>query len=243
MAEYTDYLRRRSNPPTNLTEIIGAVRSRWRMKLLLRGAVRIVAVTVAFLLVAAFALESVRFSIPSIIAARVLLFVALGASAYWFLFRPMRRSVTDEQVALYLEEHDPTLEASLLSAVEASQNGRDASPALIQKLVDQAGAACAEKGSARRAEETPLRGWGVGVAALAAAAAHAVTVAPAFPRNALSAILPAQPSVERAAPYRIEATPGATTIPKGADQPITARLAGFNAEDAVLMVRTGDAAQ
>jgi hypothetical protein len=64
-----------------------------------------------------------------------------------------------------------------------------------------------------------------------------VLLGPAFLRNAVSAILLIQRSVEAAAPYRIEVTPGNATVPKGADQTIAARLAGFAAADASLMVR------
>ena len=42
-------------------------------------------------------------------------------SVFWFVVRPLRRRVTDDQVALYLEEHEPTLEATVLSAVEGLQ--------------------------------------------------------------------------------------------------------------------------
>ena len=51
----------------------------------------------------------------------------------------MERAVTDEQVALYLEEREPSLQASLISAVEASREGRAwQSSALVGKLVQQA---------------------------------------------------------------------------------------------------------
>ncbi|MGH6692710.1 MAG: DUF4175 family protein, partial [Gammaproteobacteria bacterium] len=56
-------------------------------------------------------------------------------------------------------------------------------------------------------------------------------------RNALSAILLVQRSVEASAPYRIEVVPGNATVPKGADQTVTAKLMGFAAEDASVMVR------
>jgi hypothetical protein len=81
------------------------------------------------------------------------------------------------------------------------------------------------------------------LASVAAAAVLIVLLGPAFVRNALSAILLVQRSVEAAAPYRIEVTPGNATLPKGADQTVAARLLGFAAEDASLMVRrTADGA-
>ena len=161
MPEYTEYLRRRSTPPTNLTEIISEIRSRWRMKLILRGAVRVVGVALALLLVAAYGLEWARFSATSIIAARVLMAVTLVGSVFFFLVRPLRRQVTDDQVALYLEENDPSMQATFMSAVEASRGGggNDASVALVRRLVEQAIEACATTNASKRVEEAPLRRW------------------------------------------------------------------------------------
>jgi hypothetical protein len=118
-----DNLRRRSSNPTNLLDIIGEVRTRWRTKLALRGALAVAGIGFALFLLAAYGMEWARFSGASIIAARVVMLVVLAASAYWFLFVPLRRRVTDEQVAMYLEEYEPSLQATLLSAVETSQNG------------------------------------------------------------------------------------------------------------------------
>ena len=53
MREYTEYLQRRSTPPRDLKAIISQVRSRWRLKLMLRGVVRSLGVAVALFLVAA----------------------------------------------------------------------------------------------------------------------------------------------------------------------------------------------
>jgi hypothetical protein len=43
-------------------------------------------------------------------------------------FGPLRRKVSDEQVALYLEEHEPALQATLLSAVSRAATGRPPNP-------------------------------------------------------------------------------------------------------------------
>ena len=131
-----EYLRSRNTPPTDLVGIISHVRTRWRMKLALRGAVSVLGVAFALFLIAAYAMETVRFTGASIIASRVVLAVAFAVSVFWFLVRPLRRKVTDEQVALYLEEHEPSLQATLLSAVEASRGGSGAeSDVLVRKVV------------------------------------------------------------------------------------------------------------
>ena len=129
-----DNLRRRSLSPTSLLDIISEVRTRWRMKLALKGALSVAAIAFGLFLLAAYGMEWARFSGASIIAARVVMLVVLAASAYWFLFVPLRRRVTDEQVALYLEEHEPSLQATLLSAVETSQSGHvPESTALVRR--------------------------------------------------------------------------------------------------------------
>ena len=238
MFEYTEYLRRRSTPPSDLTEIISEVRSRWRLKLALRGVARSVGVAVVLFLVAAYGMEWARFSASSIIAARILLAATVVASVFYFIVRPIRRRVTDEQVALYLEEHEPSLQATLVSAVEASRQGTaSASTVLVRRLVEQVLEKCALTNAVRQVEEAPLRRWGVVLAGITAAAMLVVLVGPAFVRNALSAILLVQRSVQAAAPYRIAIMPGNADVPMGADQTITATLTGFASEEASVMLR------
>jgi hypothetical protein len=68
--------------------------------------------------------------------------------------------VTDEQVALYLEEHEPSLQATLLSAVEASRVGKPESAALVRRVIEQAIEKCAAVDGAatgRQAAAAPLR--------------------------------------------------------------------------------------
>src|SRR5688572_20259257 len=174
-------LRRRSTPPSDLLEIIADVRSRWRLKLALRGLACVVGVLVVLFLIAASGMEWWKFSATSIIAARVLMVAAVLGSIAWFIVRPLRRRVTDEQVALYLEEHEPSLEARVISAVEAQQAGdRGASAMLVHRLVEQAIEACVRMDAVHRMEQTPVRRYSMVAAGIALAAIAAVLVGPAF---------------------------------------------------------------
>ena len=76
---------RRSEATGGLVDIIHDVRRRWRYKLALRGAVGVLGLGVAALLLSAFGLESWRFSAGSIITFRVVLGLTLAALTYWFL--------------------------------------------------------------------------------------------------------------------------------------------------------------
>src|SRR5947208_3144203 len=79
-------------------------------------------------------------------------------------------------------------------------------------------------------------------ALVAVAAAALVTLGPAYLRHGLSALLIISRSAEASSPYRIQVTPGNAKVPKGADQVIRASLVGFNAKDAVVMMRTASGA-
>jgi hypothetical protein len=230
--------RQSSDPPKTLIDIVRQVRQRWRLKLVLRGVVSVLATVVLLTLVAAYGLEWARFSGASIVAARILIALAVVASVAYFLVRPLMRRVTDDQVALYLEEREPSLQAALMSAVEASRTSPSiVSTALVQRLVEQAVDRCVSTDAARRVERTTLRRYAATLGGVALVATAIFLLGPAFLRHAVSAMLLVSRSLEAAAPYRIDVSPGNATVPRGADQTISARLHGFESEDASLMVR------
>src|SRR5260370_1147122 len=142
-----------------LVDVIRRVRNRWRMKLALRGAVVVVAGTVLALLLSASGLESFRFNAASIIAFRIIAVAVFVGLLCYGLIWPLRRRVSDAQVAMYLEECDPTLEAALISAVEATAGGGSEahSPRLVEKLVEQAIEQCRSMDHAHTVERTALQ--------------------------------------------------------------------------------------
>src|SRR5689334_25416753 len=104
-----------------LIDVIRGVRNRWRRRLALRGTVVVVAGTLLALLLSASGLETLRFSPAAIISFRLIAAAVFGGLLYLAFVRPMRRRVSDEQVAMYLEESNPQLEAAIISATEASR--------------------------------------------------------------------------------------------------------------------------
>ena len=227
------------DPSSELVEIIRQVRRRWRMKLALRGALGVVGVGLLVLVLSALGLESWRFTPGAIITFRIILGVALAGLVGYLLVRPLMRSASDEQVALYLEEHEPSLQAAIISAVEAGRGGAGSpySALLVSKLVESAVDSCKEIESGRRVERAPVRRYGLTLAALAVGAIALFGLGPAYLRHALSALFIVSGDVMAAAPYRITVAPGNATVPRGADQTITAQLSGFDAEQASLLVR------
>ena len=152
---------RRSENPSDLMGVIHQIRRRWRYKLMLRGAVGVLGLGAAALVFSAWGLESWRFSPASIITFRVLIALAFASLVGWFIVRPLFWRVSDEQVALYLEEHEPSLQAEIISAIEASRlAASDNSPhsqVLVRRLVESAVAKCEAIDWGRNVERQPLR--------------------------------------------------------------------------------------
>ncbi|OLC45785.1 MAG: hypothetical protein AUH43_15290, partial [Acidobacteria bacterium 13_1_40CM_65_14] len=232
------------DPRSHLIDVIRSVRNRWRLRLALRGAVVVVAGTILALLLSASGLESFRFSATAIIGFRILSVAVFVGLLFYGLVWPLRRRVTDAQVAMYLEECDPTLEAAIISAVEATANGGspDHSPRLVEKLVEQAIEQCraVERGSI--VDRSAVKRHTIALAAIAAIAALIVALGPAYLRHGLSALLIISRSAEASSPYSIEVTPGSAKVPRGADQAVRAKLVGFTAKDAAVLMRTSPAA-
>src|ERR671912_873481 len=193
-----------ANARAQLLDVVRQVRRRWRIKLALRGAVGFLLAGLVAILAIAYALETLKFTPAAIFWFRIvtaLVFVAAGA---WFFARPLSRKVTDEQVALYLEEHEPTLDSTILSAMEASERPGEWSPELINRLVENAIERVHEIREGERIERDSMMRylWVSGAVALGAIALF--TFGPAYFRHALSAIFVITSDVQAAAPYKID---------------------------------------
>ena len=108
----------------------------------------------------------------------------------------MRRRVTDSQVAMYLEESNPQLEAAIISAIETSKLSgmrataeSSASPQLVEKLVQQAIDQCRAIDHRQSADQVAFRRHALSLAAVGVAAALIVALGPAYLRHGLSALL------------------------------------------------------
>ncbi|HEX7120105.1 MAG TPA: DUF4175 family protein [Longimicrobiales bacterium] len=276
-----------------LRRIIRKARRRWRVRTLLRGAAVVLPIALAATLVAALGLERAAFAPGWIAAFRVVTALVLAAAVARFLVLPQLRRIDDARVALYLEEHEPSLEAALVSAVELSDDagpvarvggaaggsgggdelagppvhaggtGGDAgvgdaagrsggaadgaaaparSPALVRRLVEQAVERAHAVDDGRWVGVRELRLSATGLVATLAFAPLLFLLGPDFLRHGAAAVLFPWREAAAAVPYRIAVVPGDTTVARGADARVAARLHGSAAGDVALLVRTGDGA-
>ncbi len=230
-----------------LLSMIRAVRSRWRLRVVLRSLTVLLGAGVGTILVAAYGLEQFRFSPAAIITARVVTYLVLAGLGWFFFVRPLARRVSDQQVALYLEEHEPTMHELLLSAVDAGSPARPPaqtgeSVAMLGRLVESAIEKCQESDLGRGLERRSLRRSVAVMGGIALAAAAIFSIGPAYLRQGALAVLVPVSGVEAASPYRIDVQPGNATIARGADVTVTAKLSGFSATEVDIFTRAGEGA-
>src|SRR5262245_45181346 len=110
-------------PSQQLLGVVRGVRSRWRAKRALRGAAITIGAGFLVLLASSYAMHALKYSDGAVLGARIVAALAIVALAVWFIVLPILPRVRDEQVALYLEEHEPTLDATVVTAVEVQNGG------------------------------------------------------------------------------------------------------------------------
>ncbi len=236
---------REARASANVLRAVRLVRRRWRIKLLLRGlAIAGAGVLLAFV-ASASGLEALRFDTQAVTAFRALLWLTTGFLLVRFVAWPLLRRVSDERVALYLEEHEPALRSRVLAAVEAvgkrapgASGGRGpggTGPVEIQAaLVERAADGCRRIDYGKKIERSSIRRASGALGGVALVSAALAGLGPGFVRHGATALfLPGRPA-EAVNPYRVSVAPGDTTIARNSDLRISAVLHGFGSTDVVL---------
>jgi hypothetical protein len=177
----------RGSTRDRLLDVIGSVRSRWRAKIVLRGL--LITCTPALPAVVAIALLAQRTDMSGgvLLGLALACVAAIGALAVRHLAIPLRRRVTDEQVALYLEEHEPTLQSTLISALEGER--ATISPAFAQRTLEAAIEKCRAIEDGRRVDRAELGRFATAFSAVALIGVGMTLFGPALLRSGADALL------------------------------------------------------
>jgi len=232
-----------------LIRVIRYVRSRWRQKVILRGLAVVAVAVFAVFVLSSYGMDYFRFSPWSVLVFRLLTYGTLAFLGWLYLVRPLTRKVADDRVALYIEEHEPSLQMALASAVEAgaaspeaesARSRPDPSPALVRRLVENAIERCQAIEYGSRIERRRLHQFSGLLAAIAAAGIVAFLLSPSYLRHGAGLIFVPWNTARADSPYAIEVAPGNLAVARGADQKVTARLRGFEANEVQIAVRVGE---
>jgi len=246
----------RGRPPeggsyAELLAVVRRVRRRWRARRLLAGAAVTVAAALLLLFASAAAMDALRYPTALVRAFGAAAWALLAFALWRAVWRPLRSRRSDRQVALYVEEHDPSLRESVLSGVElggelrgepGEQAGEGppktgASPELTTLVVEEAVRRLEGMGAGASVETRSLRRAAGAVAAVFGITLVAALLAPPAVSRGAALLLTPWADPDEHTPYRVSVEPGDAAIATGADQWITARLEGFRAESAVLHTR------
>lgn len=221
--------------------LIRDIRSRWRRRAVLQGtaiSVGVLAVWGSLLLL----LETFSIASPAVlIVGAVVGGLLLAGVVVQYVIRPALRKITDQQIALYVEEQVPELEDRLNSVVEIDdpEEARRAHGILVDRLIDDA---------ADRARTIPLTTIvdRHRERLLTAASAVCLVLFAVFGYSSLDNLKVAFSSVDVAAIVPsvkplMRIHPGDVEIEQGASQEIVVTLREESDRDVVLHFRSGDA--
>src|SRR6266571_2581592 len=220
----------------NVNEVIKQVRRRILMRNVLRGAAITVGVAAVSLLVTALAAGLLKQRHGALIVLRGMPFVVTGVAAWLFLVRALRTKIQDATIARLIEEKCG-LGDRVVTAVEYSENPREASPAIVDRLV--ADASCRSSSVDPNLVVDPRRAYAYGAAAavILLALIGAWVFGPKPVSKGLAALYSTEDDSVAANSMFINVSPGTARVPRGSDQKIKATLAGFDASQAQVFMR------
>ncbi len=231
-----------------LMSVIRRVRARWRAKVALRGLLLLTMAGFAAFAMSVWGMDYFLYSEGAVQIFRWLTYVALIALAVRLLVVPLAQRVSKHQVALYVEEHEPTLKASVLSAVElgpvrqgSAGDAERVSPELQRRVLEEAIERCQNSGFASQIERGPLRRFSVALAGVAGAGMAAVLLSPAFLQHGAMLLFTPWKAAAADNPYQLRVGPGSVTVARGSDQLISAAVLGFDPDRVEVGLRPLDA--
>src|SRR6185312_2245655 len=165
---------------------------------------------------ASYAMNVFKYTDGAVIGARVVAILAIIAVIVRFVVMPLRPRLRDEQVALYLEENERSLNASVVTAVEMRAAPASAgvlrSPALIERLTRHALDRVHSANDGRAIDAGELRTNGGILAAVFATVMLLTIFGPPILRNGVKLIAVPWKSTESASPFSIAVEPGNATV-------------------------------
>ncbi len=143
---------------SQLLGVVRGVRARYRAKLALRGAAITIAAGWALVALGGVLMNAFHYADGVVLAVRIVAIATILGMTAWFIVRPLLPKLHDEQVALYLEEHERSLKATVITAVEMQNSARAESiPVRSPALIDRSDAHRARARAPRRRRQGDRR--------------------------------------------------------------------------------------
>src|SRR5438105_3273778 len=215
----------------SLTGVVHGVRDRWRLKRALRGASIVLAAAFVLLAGSAYILDKLHYGHTALVVTRGIVLLIVAVLAAVFVGAPLlpRRRPSDRRVALYLEEHAPSLDAAVLTAVElqereakadagdAIRTRRPVSSTLLSHLTRTALERVHSIDDGRHVDERELHVSAGILAGVIGVALLVTLLGPTTLRHGMGLMLVPWDREHVAEAYAISAEPGNVTVARGGD--------------------------
>jgi hypothetical protein len=221
-----------------LAAILTRVRRRWRLRRALLGSVWFLIAFVAVALLATFTVDAWHFAPDVVTGARVASYLIGAGALLYFIAIPAFQRVSARRLALYVEEHEPSLGMALASAAGLENNAASGNSAALERgLLEQSLRACHAVADGRRVDSVKLRRNALLVILSIAAIALLAELAPANLRYAFQQVFLPRTGAASVNPYQLTVEPGDVLVSRGSDQLIVARARGFEPKQVELLTR------
>jgi hypothetical protein len=224
------------NEHEGLLARIRFVRHRWRLQNLVKGVAILSVLTGVLLILGIWGADLFGFTPASvwiirILTAGVILFVATR-----FVYSPLRRNISDIQVAQFIEERYPKLEDRLVAAVE--YGGSAGESGMVDLVIRDALDKSDRVDFSVFAHRKKLIAYGAAAAMAILTVAALLLWGPPFFPYGFERLYEPWTEVAGPAALMIEVSPGDREINRGEDQQIQARLVGFDTPDVKLFTQS-----
>ncbi len=228
-----------------LRQAVERLRRRRLNRVLLEGAVKVVAAVFLAVLAAMVVSALLGSGSNSLIVARVIGYLLIAAALVRYLVVPLLRRPDDRVLALYIEEREPDLKQALLSAVHELNIPEEerASSGLSALVVERALAEVRKLETGPGLERTQVQRAAGMLAAGVAIGAILVLAGPRVVRDAAKVLFVPWSEAEAEPVLAISVIPGNAAVPRGGAVQVEASLRGFQSDGAELVMRADTASE
>src|SRR6516165_5815119 len=209
-------------PHEELLRKIAAVRSKWKTFLWLRGLAWVLGVTVVSLVIGIWLADSRGMSGWPMTGLRLFLLAAIVATIVKALVLPLRRTPTNVQLARFIEEKNPGLKDSLVSAVDAIERARPEQLTFVHLLTKDVLDRTKHMRFGDQVNKTKYGTFAALTGVFAFALIIGLYVATLFFPRAIGTFFANPFKAPNVDAIQLKVTPGDQTVPKGADVTIQA---------------------
>jgi len=220
-----------------LNNLLRRARARRQLLLSLRGVAITVGVVAALVLLTGWAAHRYRYNGGALITLRIGALLMVLATIYFALLRPLMRRISDARLARLIEEHHPSAEDRLVTAVEYSNNDSHISPAIMHRLNQDANSVSAMLDLGNVIRRSRLLFYGGAALASLLIFAGVLKWGPKEISQGVAQLVTPTTLAASTNAMSIKVRPGTARVPKGSDQDIIATLINFDAQQVTIFAR------